>query len=379
MGGSHRSQVRRSVLLGLCVAVFWVCQAHAWEEPEVGVLSGRVVDARNRPIEGVEADAWHWKPGHVTRTDRDGRFRFEAMPKREAITIRLRKDGYATHFYLDKVSDRPEWVVVLGNSTYLEGRVLALDGMPVPRALLRAEPVPRKSAGDILPDCYTETSSGEDGRYRLYLEPGQFTIGVLAPGRGVASLREMLEYGQASAKDITLQPGIRFVAQILDSESGKPIPGVRLSHWLKPELDGMSDADGRIEIRDVPPGKYPRFQIKARGYARWWSEDCLSVWGRFQKSRDFQRNFDDLDFAVHPGMKPVTISLERGVHVKGRAIDPNGKPVAGAIVAPAMTGTGNSLTGDTRFSFRSDADGRFEMWLPASPDRDYNLVVHDGR
>ncbi|MGA2229640.1 MAG: hypothetical protein ABSH22_01830 [Tepidisphaeraceae bacterium] len=58
--------------------------------------------------------------------------------------------------------------------------------------------------------------------------------------------------------------------------------------------------------------------------------------------------------------------------------DPDGKPVAGATVAPALTGSGNSLTGDTRFSVASAPDGTFDMRLPASGDGQYNLVAHDG-
>src|SRR6185312_10277755 len=53
--------------------------------------------------------------------------------------------------------------------------------------------------------------------------------------------------------------------------------------------------------------------------------------------------------------------------------------VAGATVAPALTGTGNSLTGDTRFSAETDKDGHFSVLLPASGAREYNLVAHDGK
>ncbi len=78
-------------------------------------------------------------------------------------------------------------------------------------------------------------------------------------------------------------------------------------------------------------------------------------------------------------MEPVTIALERAVKITGKVLDPDGKPVAGATVAPALTGTGNSLTGDTRFSVQTDKDGRFTMTLPASGGRQYNLVAHDGK
>jgi len=78
-------------------------------------------------------------------------------------------------------------------------------------------------------------------------------------------------------------------------------------------------------------------------------------------------------------MRPVTIVVEKGVRVRGRVVDPDGQPVAGATVAPALTGTGNSLTGDTRFSVETKADGRFEVLLPASGPARYNLVAHDGK
>ncbi len=78
-------------------------------------------------------------------------------------------------------------------------------------------------------------------------------------------------------------------------------------------------------------------------------------------------------------MTPVTITVERGVRLRGRALDPDGKPIAGATVAPAHTGTGNSITGDTRYSVETRGDGAFNMLLPASGEGEYNLEVHDGK
>src|SRR5205085_10084377 len=117
-------------------------------------------------------------------------------------------------------------------------------------------------------------------------------------------------------------------------------------------------------------------------YARWWSDEGASVWTRRQILESvggWQRNFDELDFDLNPEMDPVTITLERGVKVAGRVLDPDGKPVAGATVAPALTGTGNSITGDTRFSVPTAEDGTFTITLPASGEGKYNLVAHDGK
>jgi protocatechuate 3,4-dioxygenase beta subunit len=349
-------------------------------------LAGVVVDRNGRPIEGVEAHAWHWVPGHVTRTDAEGVFRLRfpdlpGLPKDERIEVRFRKEGYETQFHLDRVRGQAGWVVVLGDDTYFEGRVLAPDGAPAAGASIRADSGPRRARGFVLSECYTETISGNDGRYRLHVEPGSYDIQVRVPGVGVARLKEVIDARQVVKRDIALEPGVTFVARFVDHATGRPVEGVKLSHWQKPGIEGTSGPDGRVEIRDVPPGKYPRFQVEADGYARWWSDAALSPWSRFQKDagRGFQRNFDGLDFEVTPGMAPVAVELERAATVRGRVTDPDGEPVAGATVAPALTGTGNSLTGDTRFSVETDRDGRFTMRLPASGDRDYNLVAHDGK
>lgn len=77
-------------------------------------------------------------------------------------------------------------------------------------------------------------------------------------------------------------------------------------------------------------------------------------------------------------MEPVTILVEPGAKFSGRVLDPEGSPVEGATVAPARTGSGNSLTGDTRFSVKTDAEGRFQSIMPAGKLFQYNLVAHDG-
>ena len=96
------------------------------------------------------------------------------------------------------------------------------------------------------------------------------------------------------------------------------------------------------------------------------------------KGHGWQRNFDSLDFEIKEDMSPVTIIVEKGVRIRGHIVDPDGNSVGGATAAPARTGSGNSLTGDTRFSVTTKPDGTFEMLLPASGKCQYNLVAHDG-
>ncbi len=347
-------------------------------------LAGVVVDSQGKPIAGAEIAVHHWVPNYRTRSDAQGRFKFEKFDPGNRVEARVRKEGFETQFLMDKVVGEPGWVVVLGNTTYFEGRVRSPDGKPVAGALICADSGPRRGIGFMLGECVTETTSDKDGHYRLYVEPGQYDFQVRVAGVGVAGLpKQDISADQTKTLDIKLSPGINFVARTVDSQTGKPIAGVALSHWQKPGIEGTSDANGVIQIQDVPPGKYPRFEVKAKGYARFWSDACQSEWNRFQKEgfhgQRFQRNFDGLDFEITPGMTAVTIQLEKGVTIRGRVLNPDGKPVSGATVAPALTGSGNSLTGDTRFSVETDTDGQFDALLPASGEAKYNLLAHDGK
>jgi hypothetical protein len=90
----------------------------------------------------------------------------------------------------------------------------------------------------------------------------------------------------------------------------------------------------------------------------------------------WQRNFDDIAFKLSVGMDPVTIETERGVTFSGHVYDPDGKPVEGATVAPALNGY--SLTGDTRYSTKTEKDGSYRVVMPAGNARQYGLIAHDG-
>jgi hypothetical protein len=232
----------------------------------------------------------------------------------------------------------------------------------------------------MMTECWSEARSGKDGRYRLYTPAGVYDVQVRVPESGVARQKATIAADEAKAMDITLVGGTNFIARVVDSITGAPVPGVRLWNWQYRGIEGTSNAAGNVAILNMMPGSF-QFQVEAKGYARWWSEACSNAWSRFQKAdrHGFQRNLDGLDFEIKPGMEPVTIMLEQSATFRGRVVDPDGKPVTGATVAPALTGSGNSLTGDSRYSVETDHEGRFDAPMPASGDRDYNLIAHDGK
>jgi beta-lactamase regulating signal transducer with metallopeptidase domain len=350
-----------------------------------GELAGVVVGEDSRPLDGVHVHVWDWvdRPENQTRTGKDGIFRIKDCGRDQKVEVRFRKPGYSPVLFVQQPTGVQGLVVAMDRKTYFEGVVRGPDGKPAANARIRANQGPKSADGCIITTIWTDTQTDAAGHYRLYVAPDAYELEVKAPGVGVARLsRTPIAHAEARSLDIQLQPSVIFQAVTVDAHTGQPVPGVRLWHWQHKDVTGRSDVHGRVAIPEMLPGRF-EFNVEAAGYARWWSDQALSEWSRHQPSHrpgsDWQRNFDDLDFELKPGMQPVTIMLERGVHIRGRVLDPEGRPVAGATAAPALTGTGNSLTGDTRFSVETKADGTFEMLLPASGKAQYNLVAHDGK
>jgi len=346
-----------------------------------GELAGRVVDADGKPIEGAEADVWTFFPGNEAKTDSEGFFRIPRLDKRDPdpnVEVVIRKAGYTPQFFLSRPTGRPGWVIVLRNHSYFEGRVVGSDGKPVPGALVRANSGPKQTAGEL----WTEATTDDHGHYRMYAQPDVYDFQVRAPGVGVARLpKTALDPDEVKSLDFRLDPGMTFRAKLIDSLSGEPVPDVRLrALWNQPGVEGRSDQDGMVTIPSMMPGRF-EFGVETPDYARWWSAEAVSPSKRLDRpaGSDWQRNFDDMDFDLASGMRPVTITLERAVTITGRVVDPDGNPVAGASVDAALSGTGNSLTGDGRFAVRSDTTGVFKLVLPASGPHGYNLVAHDGQ
>jgi beta-lactamase regulating signal transducer with metallopeptidase domain/peroxiredoxin/uncharacterized GH25 family protein len=352
-------------------------------EPTPGVFSGTVLDEAGKPLEGVVVDAWTWHSGNETHTNSNGQFTLEGLGEhRDAIEVRFSKDGYSPYLVPYQTVGKLAGLIVLSNDTYLEGMVTDPKGEPVANALIRADQGPKQGPGVQITSIWTETRSNANGSYRLMVQDDTYDI-LVSDDRGNVARYPGVRIGKGDAKplNIRLDPGVVFRAKVVDSETGEPVAGVRLWHWQHEGVEGTSGVNGDIEIAGMFPGPF-EFNVESADHARWWSEQCISKWNRptiDDEVTGWQRNFDDLDFDLEPDMDPVTIEVERGVRVSGTVVDPNGKPVAEATVDPARTGSGNSLTGDTRFSVGTEEDGTFEVLWPASKQAKYNLFAHDGK
>jgi protocatechuate 3,4-dioxygenase beta subunit len=363
------------------------------ETIEPDEIAGVVVDDAGQPLEGVLVDVWSWHPGDEVTTDKDGAFRLKVDSDRKKVEVRFLKAGYSPHYIAQQPLGASRFKVALNSDTYLEGQVLGLDGKPVAKTKVLAKQGPQQGDGVLITSVETETMTDDEGRYRLYLYPDTYSIEVSSERQGVIKTRDIRAVRKRDHElNLKLQAGVLFKARVLDAETHEPVAGCVLWHWRSPTLLGKSDTNGDLEIANLLPGeqefnvgfgepkkRYTFTIYETAPYGRWWSPNAIHPHQkRMIEPNGWQRNFDNLTIELSRNMAPVTIYVEKGVIVTGRVTDPEGQPVAGATVAPARTGSGNSLTGDTRYSVQTKDDGTYEVCLPASGSVKYNLLAHDG-
>jgi protocatechuate 3,4-dioxygenase beta subunit len=349
------------------------------QKGEPNTLSGKVVDEKGNPLKGVLVDVWTWHKDNEAYTDANGYFLLVGFePEQKTVEIRFSREGFTPKYLIRQPLGVKNTIVVLDDKTYFEGTVIAPDGKPVSDAAIRAAAGPKDCEGVVVGEVVTECKSDKNGCYRLYVQADVYDIQVKTD-QGVARLPNIkIDKNEVKKLDIKLGNSFTFFAKVIDSQTQKPVKGIKLSG--QQGIKGVSDSNGLIRIPNMLPGKF-EFWVGSEDYCRWWSDDCISEWNRFEigEKTGWQRNFDFLDFDIKNQTEPVVIVVEKGVKIKGRVLDPAGNPVAGATATLALTGSGNSITGDTRYSFETDANGNFEMMVPASKKARYNLVVHDGK
>jgi beta-lactamase regulating signal transducer with metallopeptidase domain len=355
-------------------------------------LAGLVVDVDFNPLAGVLVDIWTFQAGTETTTDENGLFRLKIGDEEtRKVEVRFSKPGYSPDYRLEQ-SPGEVMLVGLDNKTYIEGRLRGLDGTPVANATIKGIQKEQQIEPGVIPGPTTLATTDADGRYRMYVFRDTYDIRVNVAGVGVARVSDVeVHHEEARSLDINLQPAVRFEAKVVDAVSREPVEKFVLWNCFDSSVLGVSNAEGKIVIDGMLPGEFEFFCGQGEpldqcngtpcygngNLGRWWSADAVHEHEQMEIGKSgWQRNFDNLTFHLAIGMKPVTIETERGVTFSGHVDDPDGKPVEGATVAPALNGY--SLTGDTRYSTKTERDGSYRVVMPAGNAVQYGLMVHDG-
>ncbi|WP_165232844.1 sigma-70 family RNA polymerase sigma factor [Aquisphaera insulae] len=155
--------------------------------------------------------------------------------------------------------------------------------------------------------------------------------------------RVEMEARRPSDMETPKDEGIAVTGRVTD-EAGAPIAGATIAvgrdfREKEPDAEAMTDAEGRFTVKGLAAGPIV-LTVQAKGHA----PDLLST-------------------TVAAGMKPIELELKPPHVIRGRIVDPDGKPIADAPIAADEWRGQHTL----RWQTWTDAEGRFR-WDVAPGD-----------
>jgi hypothetical protein len=384
--------------------------APALDDPSHPVLpvTGRVLNAEGKPVPFAAVTALvrrPFRPGEqglhdevVARgqANEQGAFRLRVpahfptwFPERQVVLV-AKAPGRApltTHVRLAEQGATEVDLRLRAAERIVRGRLLTPDGAAAPGVRLRVIRL-----GDVARE--TAQGAAEPGRQEIFWPvpvvsdaEGRFALSEIDPEQGVWLRVEDDRYAPDAfaLRDADKPIEVRLkAAQVIEgcivaADTGKGVPGVKLTarrtepyrtpayfsvpdflslstRTLPPELiDGVSGADGRFRLR-LPAGPQTILEVHPPVESPYLAVGLQGTWQE----------------GVVRGR--ITAALHRGVVLRGRVVDEEGTPVAGASVMfdspspdkpeprPAV------LQGRYRI-VQSGKDGRFRVTVPAGPVR----------
>lgn len=323
-------------------------------------LSGRAVSADGAsPVAGATISVGDWP---LAVSGGDGAFTIAHAPATWKV-ISARKGLLAGH----TTSGAKSITVRLEPSAVLSGRVRdAKTNAPIAGAMVGG---PLSSLpGVVGPTAITDAN----GTYSIAASPGATWYSTAHPSYAPDSESMRIAPGQQRTHDFAPVPLARVSGVVLD-ETGLPVAAATVSPRDARNL-GMPDmaANGAIPVTSGPDGKFDVRVLAGHDLYLHVARKGLP-----------QGKSDVMKLAAGERKSAVVITLPPGIAVTGRALDADGKPLAGvAVIAGPGVAPGGRETLDTLFSpveqdpVRTAADGTFAMRLQ---DGTYNFwFTRDG-
>jgi protocatechuate 3,4-dioxygenase beta subunit len=348
--------------------------------PMAGVLAGSVVDARGRPLAGVEVvvNPAPWRGARMfftrnmamglqpaeTRSDARGQFRVAALQQGSQYEVTFRKQGFATLVEpapppRDRIAELHVTMALGGRGV---GKVVTTAGAPIEGAKVTLErqtedgaPGPARRFGWREERAF-EATTDRAGKFSFAdLPAGRFQLQAEAAGHAtttVPGIELPATAGEVDLGTVKLPPGAVVEGRVVGPR-GEPIEGAEvfvlegmaaMMPQLRFALDGQEPkattaADGFFRIGELPAGNKVDVAARRSGYTP------ARAGG-----------------VVAPTAEPVTLTLRAASAVRGRVVDEDGEPIADANVRLNVERAGGgfafAMTGGTA---RSGDDGRFTV------------------
>ncbi|MBN1422624.1 MAG: sigma-70 family RNA polymerase sigma factor [Planctomycetes bacterium] len=368
------------------------------EEVPPGQIRGRVLEtADGEPIAGALVSAFAYRQDipfspdeealpefeRTIATDKQGRFVFRDLPlpppPRAARYFHLKSvaPGWSvasTSLWISQERPGDELILRLAQGKVLRGRAILEDGAPVRQGFVLLARIPPGCAPPDIPlqdHACPRADFERDGTFAFPcgFEDGEYVLEARSPGlRAILVDPFVIEGEDPEEILLTFGQGLRIRGRIVDL-SGRPAPdlGVKartsgraclsrsLSHWDVPPVSTCSDARGEYVLEGLWPGAY-----------------TIEVCGRNRDGR--MTHVEARIDGVAPELaQDVEIVVPRLVRIHGRAIGPDGSPVAEEhFEISAYDRDGSSSERTFQSKLRTHADGRY---LERMPEGDWRLMA----
>jgi RNA polymerase sigma factor (sigma-70 family) len=315
-------------------------------------------------------------PDPVT-TDDKGNFVLTGLGANLQVDVEVRDERYATQrLTLSTAPGRP---LRLAPPRLLEGRITAADtGLPLANVRLSVW-WEGADAGGLLSGVAGRTDAA--GRFRLRPFPGQqLSLRVYPPGDSpYLSATKTLRWPAGAERfevSLALRRGVLVRGRVTEEGSGRPVPDAEVLYapdWVRgtfpgatkedPSVawwpgDARAGADGSFALA-VPPGPgHLLFRGGTPDYLHVETTDDQLARGRPGGKPYFPDAV--VPIAPRPGVEPpgVSVTLRRGVTLRGRVVGRDGKPLAaGLLISPTHVPRGWEVSGAPL----PVHDGRFEL------------------
>ncbi|HUS89807.1 MAG TPA: carboxypeptidase regulatory-like domain-containing protein [Desulfosporosinus sp.] len=327
-------------------------------------VSGRVIDANDRPIEGASVAQGSDRFGShypSTQTDSEGHFEFKnARPDEMVLTVQAK--GYSSDlksFTVYKGMEPLEFRLESGHT--IRGRIMDTAGNPVSGAFVAAD----TWRGHRSLEWRVDTDA--EGRFRWNEAPPDEVLIDM----GKQHYMSVRNYGMSPSEqeyEITMPPELKIRGKVVNTETGEPISefklltgidwgGDRPVSWQRRNTKTFTQ--GHYEIGFTYPYPAHLIRIEADGYKPGISRPIGSDEGEVT-----------VDFKLEKGMGPAGI-----VHL------PDGKPAAVAEVILCTPSQGAYIRNGRNQQRRNSQyvetkeDGKFSF--PVQTDVYAIVVLHD--